>query len=178
MRRGSADYTRMLKREFVRELERLVSAGRGPAAVERAPFFVVRSGIREIQWLLNEMKGRTVMAKAPNFNNDWKGFVDVKLTGSEKENYAAWDVHDGDLWVLLVDAIVAGHKLSVTYNKQNDQFVASLTGAATAGNSAGYTLSAFAHVWYEALRVLMFKHVVILGQDWTAAKERVGEDIG
>jgi len=118
------------------------------------------------------------MAKRESKEVTWQGFVDVKLTAEEKETYGQWDVQDEDLWVLVVDAIGSGHKLSVTYNRQNDQFVASYTGQTGTKGNEGFTLSAYAKDWYNAVRVLAYKHTILLESDWTLAKDRVSDNIG
>lgn len=129
-------------------------------------------------FLETELRERLTMAKANNNQSTWKGFVECKLTEQEKENFAEWDVHDNDLFLLLSEAVIAGHKQSLTWNKQNETFVFSLTGNDGSGKHEGYTLSAFAGDWYIALRVLLYKHCVLLEGDWTKAKDRPTENIG
>lgn len=125
-----------------------------------------------------EIRERLGMAKPNDRQSTWKGFVDVKLTEQEKENFTQWDVHDNDLFLLLAEAVVAGHKQSLTWNKQNETYVFSFTGNEGAGKHEGYTLSAFAGDWYIALRVLLYKHHVLLEGDWSKAKDRPTENIG
>lgn len=134
--------------------------------------------ITYIHWYSEAMREKFGMAKRERDNATWKGFVDVKLTSEEKDSYVSWDIHDDDLWLLLVDAISAGHKLSITFNRQNDQFVASFTGQTDTGKNEGYTLSAYAKTWYDSVRVLTFKHSVLLEGEWSRAAERVTDNIG
>lgn len=108
----------------------------------------------------------------------WVGFVDVTLSSREKEAFQAWDVEGEDLWTLLVDTLVSGHKLSVSYNRANDTFGAAFTGNGEDTANKGYTLSAYGADWYTAVRVLLFKHVVLLEGVWANAKGREGERIG
>lgn len=118
------------------------------------------------------------MAKGNTNQSTWKGFIECKFTESEKEAFAQWDVHDEDVFVLLSEAVVAGHKLSLTFNKQSETFVASFTGNEGAGKHEGYTLSAYAGDWYLAVRAIVFKHAVLLAGDWQTAKERPTERLG
>lgn len=134
-----------------------------------------------LSWLetyTRELREEMGMANKKVTENGWIGFVDVTLTSDEKELFGAWDIHDEDLWLLLVDAMVGGHKVSLSYNKQNETFGASFTGVSPDGENKGYTLSAFAADWYTAVRVLMFKHSVILHGVWENARQREGERIG
>ena len=124
------------------------------------------------------LRERMGMATKKNERVEWRGFIECKLTEAEKELFAQWDVHDHDLFLLLSEAVCAGLKLSVTFNKQNDHFVASLTGGAEAGKAEGWTLSAFAPNWYEAVRAVLFKHNVLLVGDWSLSHERPTEGIG
>lgn len=124
------------------------------------------------------LRERTGMPTKKNDRGEWHGFVECKLTDAEKELFGQWDIHDGDLFVLLSAATCTGLKLSLTFNKQNEHFVASFTGGAESGKNEGWTLSAFAPDWYNAVRALLFKHEVLLADGWDAAKDRPSEGIG
>lgn len=124
------------------------------------------------------LRERLGMANKSQTQNTWKGFIECKMTDLEKQNFAEWDVHDNDLFLLLSEAVSAGHKLSMTFNKQNDQFVCSFTGNDGTGKHEGFTLSGYAGDWYISLRVLLYKHCVLLESDWTLAKDRPTEGIG
>lgn len=179
---GRVTYWKSSAREldsYIREVWMLLKRERCEKWVSNhALALFVSDKLTEAWWYSEELRERFGMAKRESKDVAWQGFVDVKLTSEEKENYMAWDVHDEDLWVLLVDAIGCGHKLSVTYNKQNDQFVASFTGQTGTEGNEGYTLSAYGKVWYDAVRVLCYKHAVLLDCDWLRAKERVSDNIG
>lgn len=134
--------------------------------------------LTEASWYTERLREKLGMAKRESKEVTWQGFVDVKLTAVEKDVYGQWDVQDDDLWVLVVDAIGSGHKLSITYNRQNDQFVASFTGQTGTKGNEGFTLSAYAKDWYNAIRVLAYKHAILLESDWTRAAVRVSDNIG
>lgn len=160
------------------EFDLLKNTKRGSTLHGAALALYVYERISYIEWYSRAMREKLGMPAKKRDDSMWRGFVDVKLTSEEKDAYVAWDIHDDDLWLLLVDAITAGHKLSVTFNKQNDQFVASFTGQTDTGKNEGYTLSAYAKTWYDAVRVLCFKHNVLLEGNWSAASERTTDNIG
>lgn len=109
---------------------------------------------------------------------DWLGFKAINLSTEDKERYAAWDVHDDDLWVLLADVVNSGYKLSLSFNEKNQTYIAAFTCKDNASPNNGFTISAFAQTWYNALRVLLFKHVVICDYNWTNAPSSVVGEIG
>lgn len=98
----------------------------------------------------------------------WVGFKDVTLTDTQRDAYEHWDVQDGDLYELVAVTVSQGYKFTCSYNQSNDTYTASFTGTERAPAAAkGYTLSAFAPTWYDAVRTLCFKHDLVLDGDWS-----------
>jgi len=108
----------------------------------------------------------------------WNGFVACELTAEDKATFKVWDVDFGDAFDLLVGRVTEGYRLSVSHNKKNDSFIASLTGSEDNGDNAGYTLSAFGKDIATAMRVLAFKDGFILEGVWENAKVQAKDDIG
>lgn len=109
----------------------------------------------------------------------WRGFKDVRLSDAQRDAYDHWDAHDEDVYLLAASAVSSGFKFTCSYNHSNDTYTATLTGQDGSPAAAqGYSLSAFAPTWYDAVRTLMFKHDVILEGDWSrievSASERWG----
>lgn len=180
-RRNSPDIAtiRAYKAQIRLSVDRLISFRKLNNGV--LPRIVVERVVAELDrlevhthWLMETVN----MATKKKYDGTWKGFVDVALTSKEKEDFAAWDVHDEDLWILYQEAIVSGHKFTMSFNKQNETFVAAFTGNEGTADNAGYTLSAFGRSWYDAIRVLLFKHAVLLDGDWSVAKDRTTDTIG
>lgn len=103
---------------------------------------------------------------------EFKGFVNYTLTDEEKENFALWGVDDHDLFLLIAGDNQTGYKLTMTFNSQNDNFQASYMCLDPESPNAGYILSAFAPDWYTALKVLTFKHNVVLDCQWNIEKAK------
>lgn len=98
---------------------------------------------------------------------EWKGFVNVRMGEAEREQFVSWDCHDNDVFVEVAGLLNAGYK--VTANLQNDMKTVNVSATGTSINptNAGYTVSAYAADYYTALRVLLFKVLVIMPADWS-----------
>lgn len=120
------------------------------------------------------------MAKADKKQQvQWRGFKDVRLTDAQRDAYENWDCHDADVYQLAAEAVSSGYKFTCSYNGSNDTYTATITGQSGVGvQAAGFSLSAFAPDWYNAVRTLMYKHWVVLDGDWSkievSASERWG----
>lgn len=97
---------------------------------------------------------------------EFKGYVNYVLSEGDKTAYSGWDVDDHDLWLLIAGHQQCGYKLSVSFNPKNDTFNATYICNDLASPNAGYCLSAFAPDWYNAVKVLAFKHDIVLDGVW------------
>lgn len=128
---------------------------------------------------LTHLKGLLGMAaKSKAAAKVWNGFVNVELTAEDKAYFRVWDVEVDDAFDLLLGRVVGNYRLSISYNKKNDNFIASLTANEGTGENEGYTLSAFGKDMPTAIRVLAFKDSYMLNGDWTTAKTAAKDDIG
>jgi len=114
--------------------------------------------------------------KAVEFS--WKGFIDCKLTETDKANYAAWDVADSDVWDGIAQYCEAGIKISVTYNDKNASFSCAGTGQASSRENNGYCVVAYAKTPYEAARVWLFKVATLLPPVWSEYDSGEADSIG
>lgn len=133
----------------------------------------------EITELATYVEGDDMADKAKKKQVQWRGFKDVRLSDAQRDGYDHWDAHDEDVYLLAASAVSSGFKFTCSYNNSNDTYTATLTGQDSSPAAAqGYSLSAFAPTWYDAVRTLMYKHDVILEGDWSkievSASERWG----
>jgi len=150
-----------LRRDFLREL-------RGDYVVKSQKCSILTSWLGEMDNLLAEA-GELLNMPTKNGNkviSDWKGFKDFRLTAEQLEGFAAFDTDDDDLMDLLQTTLVEGYKLTLTYNGQSDTYNAAMTCNAEKHVNQGYTMSAFAPSAYSALKLLLYKHAVLLEGDW------------
>lgn len=111
----------------------------------------------------------------------WKAFVSLEMSAAMKESYRAWVIEDDVIWTWLEARLVDGYKLSLSFDKGNDSFVAALTCRAPNTGNSGLTLSGRAGDWFKALRVLSWKDAVYLENVWDSAPQnapRSPDDIG
>lgn len=125
---------------------------------------------------IKEISGMPAPKKVPA--KVWNGFVACELTAEDKASFKVWDVDFGDAFDLMMGRVTEGYRLSLSFNKRNDSYIASLTGAEGAGGNEGYTLSAFGKDVATAIRVLAYKDSFILEGVWENAKVQPKDDIG
>lgn len=118
--------------------------------------------------LIEQARELVGMARDKNGSSGlaWKGFKDFKLNPEQLEAFAHFEAHDDDLMDLVQSSLGADYKLTFTYNGQSDTYNAAMTCNADKDVNQGYTMSAFAPSMYTALRLLMFKHWVLLEGNW------------
>jgi hypothetical protein len=123
-------------------------------------------------------KEGNLVAKKTFENSTWKGFVDVPLSREAKEQYAAWDVADGDVWDGLAVYGEKGYKFSLVWSKNNLTWIATFTGTEGCGVNEGWAVTARARAPYDASRVLLFKVSVLMPDKWKDFKADPSDDIG
>lgn len=126
------------------------------------------------------VKAKKAIAREPKSPGEftWKGFVDVKLTDTDKANLAAWDVSDSDVWDGIAQYCEAGIKVAVSYNAKNASFTCAGTGQASSGENNGYCVVAYAKTPYDAARVWLFKVATMLPAVWCEYDVGDSDDIG
>jgi len=151
-----------LRRDFLREL-------RGDYVTKKHKCDILNSWLDEMDTLLVKA-GELLNMPSKNGNKviqEWKGFRDFKLTAEQLEGFGSFDTDDDDLMDLVQTTLVEGYKLTLTYSGQSDTYNCALTCNAEKHANQGYTMSAFAPSAYTALKLLMYKHHVLLESDWS-----------
>lgn len=151
----------MERRTFLRELRGDYVKGARLAAL-------LTDWAKELQDTLyygQEIMGMATKPKQQGYG-EWKGFKDFRLTAEQLEGFAAFEHHDDDLMDLVQTVLANDYKLTFTYNGQADTYNAAMTANGEKDPNKGYTMSAFAPSMYAALRLLMYKHWVLLDQNW------------
>lgn len=126
---------------------------------------------------INYLEEKNGMAKTNFKDSSWKGFVDVPLSQEAKDQYAAWDVADSDVWDGLATYGEKGYKFSLVWSKNNSTWIATYTGQEGTGANEGWAVSARARHPYDAARVLLFKVAVLLPDKWKDFKADAADDI-
>lgn len=150
------------------------------------PYFMAEDQWHAARLLELEIRELSIYLSGDNVANatkkkplQWRGFKDVRLTDAQRDAYDHWDIHDQDVYELAASAVAQGFKFTCSYNSSNDTYTATLTGQDGAPQAAqGFSLSAFAPAWYDAVRTLMFKHDAILEGDWSKIEVNASERWG
>lgn len=102
-----------------------------------------------------------------NSQDDWGGYIDVRMSGDEKELFIAWwEANVSEVFNWLIDILPTGLKLGMMWDGENQCYVASLNGKGVSSQEKRYTLTARAGTFDEAFAVLCYKHYILLEQDW------------
>lgn len=105
-------------------------------------------------------------------------WVHVDMTPEQKGEYRAWDFETEDVVEALGGFLSGGYKLTCNYNTSNSTFQASLICNAEKETNSGRGVSGYAATLWDAIRVAVYKVVVILPDDWADYKAPGGNDIG
>jgi hypothetical protein len=103
-------------------------------------------------------------------DDEWGGYVLCNVGEIEKESYQLWfSENEQYILGLLSDVAATGLKCTLVYDGGNQCFIASLTGRPDTDGQVAFTttLSARGAVLWEALGVLLYKHIEMTGGDWT-----------
>lgn len=177
---GRFPSVRRLKREAIQYLDLLMTVDQwGDASRDRGYRARLVTTwvytIVDLNWRILSMPG-----KSPSKNEQaksWQGFVECRLSADQIESLMEWELNEEDIWTALIAEIMGGHKFTLSFNSQNETFVAALTASVPSPN-AGYTLSSFAPDHNTAVRALAYKHLVVLECDWSRAKSQKMGGIG
>ena len=98
---------------------------------------------------------------------EWGGFLNLKLDDGDKERFVEWQQQSGaDVWKLLDDAMIDGVKFSLSYDAENECYIATFTGRLIPAHNTRYAASARAATWEEASALLCYKHFVLCEGNW------------
>lgn len=109
----------------------------------------------------------------------WK-FANINFDEATKGVFGAYcdEVTFDDAFTILIDILVE-HRVSLSYNSENDHYVCAITGTNGSIN-AGITCSSFARDVEKAIQVAVFKHSELAKGDYRpfTQRNRQTEDFG
>lgn len=104
--------------------------------------------------------------------DEWGGFVPCDVPSSDRPIFEAWYAGDDThVWNALGEAMFSGLKFSLTFDKANDCYIASLSGRPDAQGLREWNavLTARSNDLNSAVALLIYKHDNLLARDWWAA---------
>lgn len=97
----------------------------------------------------------------------WGGFINVSVTDAEKEQFEDWLVENAaDVSRLLDDLLGEGVKYGVAYDRENECYIVTFTGAFVAGSNVRVCVTSRAGTWREADALAVWKHYVLCDGDY------------
>lgn len=98
---------------------------------------------------------------------EWGGFIDLRLNSDEKAAVEQWGAaFDGEIWAWVLDAVGKGLKFGLSFDRPNNTFVASFNGQGALTIQKRFSLTSRAGSADEAIKLLAYKHFVLLREDW------------
>jgi len=99
-------------------------------------------------------------------DSGWTKFIEISLEGHSIDDVLAKYGSPDQLFDAIGQLLETGHRVSLTYNYQNDSVVASLTGRGEDCRNDGMTVTSYAEDWVTALQVAAYKHFVVAAGAW------------
>lgn len=99
-------------------------------------------------------------SKSTSKNNQYS-FVNVSLSQADKDAVEAWALeNEPDFPIVIDDLLYGNYKLSLSWDDYNDCYTASLTCRSETDVNTGLILTGRSSTAFQALAVVLYKHVV------------------
>lgn len=100
-------------------------------------------------------------------------FIRFELNAEDKKHLVAWVSKERENYdTLLTDVVQTGHKLSMSYNDQNDSFICAVTGKPEDCDNASKCYTSHGKSWEMAQWVALYKfHVIWKRGVWESLDE-------
>lgn len=105
--------------------------------------------------------------KAATSGDGWRGFVNVELSLADREALKLCDVGFDDAWGFLMQRVLEGYKLSLSFDHGNSSWIASLMCKRSSDPNVGLCLTARGGRVEGAVLALWYKDGVILAHSWS-----------
>jgi hypothetical protein len=108
---------------------------------------------------------------------EFTGFVNVTLTGDQKQAIHAWDIESEELFDALATYMQSGHKFSIVYAAQSDSFQSTVMCVNASSPNAGKVVTSYGKTPFDSLKVTIYKIHAILPPVWSELPSAM-DDIG
>lgn len=89
----------------------------------------------------------------------WGGFINVRMDDAASAAFHSWfEEHAAEVAYVLEEIMVAGIKQSMSWDKTNQCWICSFSGALVAESRSRYVVSSRASTPQEALALMVWKH--------------------
>jgi len=98
---------------------------------------------------------------------DWGGFINIKITESEKADFEVWwAAHRTECWQALDDLMGQGMKVSFAYDHENECYTCSFTGKGWETCTSRWCMTTRAGELEEVIALSLWKHFELADGDW------------
>lgn len=100
---------------------------------------------------------------------EWGGYINIRLDDVQKEQFHVWFSESSqEIGVLLEDILADGAKFSLSYDDENQCFVATIAGALLQDDSRDrFTSTSRAGSVSETMALSLWKHYVLCAADYS-----------
>lgn len=110
----------------------------------------------QIEWEI-----RPDMARNASAFSDWR-FVNLNLSTADQKQFGEWFIaNETAILPMLAEVVADTYKFSVSYDFDNECFIAALSATKHSSDNKQCTITARSNEWLEAIALLLYKHVVM-----------------
>lgn len=139
---------------------------------EKTDLFTISSFWRTLAVFRSEramaIKKQIKPERQQNDRAPWLGFLDRRLTDDELARLDESKPKPTDLWTAIDDIIADGYRFILSYNKRTKLASVTLVDDDVERKTGGYALSSSDSDGAGALKMAVFKHMVLLEGDWSS----------
>lgn len=126
-------------------------------------------------WHMSRGKGKDAKAGSANA---LPRFVDVKLTAEQRAEFSSFTLYEGDPVRALQSLADDGYRVGVSWSGEQQAYTISLTCRNSESVNNGMCMTSFAGTLETAVRLAVFKHVVVCNERWVEASFGGNEEFG
>lgn len=105
----------------------------------------------------------------------WGGFINIRLDDQQKAEFADWFDRNGqDVPLMLDDILAEGMKVAFAYDRENQSYVVTFTGALVGGSNERYCATSRAGTFDKCLGVACYKHGILARGDYGNFRPKTG----
>lgn len=97
----------------------------------------------------------------------WGGFINIRVDEEQKEEFHVWCRDNPEqAWAHFDDALGQGMKSSLAYDRENECYIMTLTGALVEGSTERYCVTSRAGTLGDVIALSMWKHVELVHEKY------------
>lgn len=106
--------------------------------------------------------------RSQNDRAEWQGFLDLRLSEDQLAALDESKPKPSELWAAIDDIISSDYRFILSYNKRTKLASVTLVDDNPDRKTGGYALSSADSDGAGALKMAVYKHVVLLERDWSS----------